>query len=103
MSDDQADAVREVAVPNPEGLHARPVMRFVDLASKCQSAVLVTNLTRAGEALDGKSAMQMMLLEATQGCVLRIEARGADAVDAVEALSALVASGFAASDQSTAG
>lgn len=103
MSNDQADAVHEIAVPNPEGLHARPVMRFVDLASKCQSAVLVTNITLAGEALDGKSAMQMMLLEATQGCVLRIEARGVDAAETVEALTALVASGFAVSDQPTTG
>ena len=52
------------------------------------------NVTRSGEKVDGKSAMQMMLLEATQGCVLRIEASGTDAAAMVEALAALVESGF---------
>ena len=52
------------------------------------------NVTRRGEKVDGKSAMQMMLMEATQGCVLRIEADGSDAAATVEALAALVESGF---------
>ncbi len=69
-------------------------MRFVDVASTFQAQVFVTNVTRSGEQLDGKSAMQMMLLEATQGCVIRIEARGQDAQEAVNALTALVESGF---------
>ncbi len=89
-----AQAVREVAVGNTEGLHARPVMRFIDVASRFQSKVSVANVSRRGETVDGKSAMQMMLLEASQGCVLRIEARGDDAEAAVEALVSLVSSGF---------
>jgi len=69
-------------------------MRFVDLASTFQSRVRVSNTTRSGEPLDGKSAMQMMLLEATRGCVIRIEASGEDAQQAVDALTALVETGF---------
>ena len=84
----------EVAVPNREGLHARPVMRFVDLASNFRASVTVRNVTRNSERVDGKSAMHMMLLEATQGCVLRIEAQGADARETIDALAALVESGF---------
>ena len=83
-----------MTVPNNEGLHARPVMMFVDVASQHDSVVSVRNLTRDGEVVDGKSAMEMMLLEATQGCVLRIEARGTDAREAVDALAALVEAGF---------
>jgi len=94
LSDANTEAVRDARVANQEGLHARPVMRFVDLASKYQSNVTVVNVTRGGERVDGKSAMQMMLLEATQGCVLRIEARGADAPEAAQALAALVEAGF---------
>ena len=94
MSAPQTEAVREVAVPNEEGLHARPVMRFVDLAARFHSSVSVVNLTRNGQKVDGKSAMQMMLLEATKGCVLRIEARGEDASETVDALAALVDAGF---------
>ena len=94
MSGPQTEAVREVAVPNEEGLHARPVMRFVDLAARFRSSVSVVNLTRNGQRVDGKSAMQMMLLEATKGCVLKIEARGEDASETVDALAALVDAGF---------
>ena len=94
MSDARAQVIREVKIGNTEGLHARPVMRFIDVASRYQCKVSVMNITRRGERVDGKSAMQMMLLEATQGCVLRIEACGSDAAAAVEALAALVESGF---------
>ncbi len=83
-----------MTVQNREGLHTRPVMCFVDLASKYKSTVSVTNVSRGDEEVDGKSAMQMMLLEATQGSVLRIAARGEDARDAVDALSELVGAGF---------
>jgi len=71
-------------------------MRFVDLATKYRSKITVCNVTRGGERVDGKSAMQMMLLEATQGCVLRIDAAGDDAEEAVKALAALVEAGFPA-------
>lgn len=94
MSDASSVAVREVAVPNEAGLHARPVMCFVDLASKYKSTVLVTNISRGAETVDGKSAMQMMLLEATRGSVLKIETSGEDAQEAVDSLVALVADGF---------
>lgn len=97
MSDVRTEAVVEVEVPNKEGLHARPVMRFVDLASTFHASVTVVNVTRDGETVDGKSAMHMMLLEATQGCVLRIVARGADACEAADALATLVKSGFRSS------
>ena len=81
---------QDVTVTSKDGLHARPVMRFVDLASTYDCKVTVTNVTRGDEPVDGKSAMQMMLLEATQGCILRIETMGEDAVDAVEALAKLI-------------
>jgi phosphotransferase system HPr (HPr) family protein len=70
-------------------------MRFVDLASRYRSTILVTNISGRGEPVDGKSAMQMMLLEATQGSIVRIEARGDDAEAAAAALAALVESSFA--------
>lgn len=86
--------VREVVIPNPQGLHARPVMRFVDLAVKFKASVFVCNVTRRGERVDGKSAMHMMLLEGAKGNTLRIEADGDDACDALDAIVKLVESGF---------
>jgi len=94
MSEPAPQVVGEVKVVVREGLHARPVMRFVDHASRFQASVTVENVTRRGEKVDGKSAMQMMLLEATEGNVLRICALGKDAQAAVDALVALVESGF---------
>ncbi len=94
MPNADCKAVREVAVVNREGVHARPVMRFVDLASQFQSTITVTNVTKRGEEIDGKSAMQMMLLEATKGSVLRIIACGPDAAEAADSLGTLIESGF---------
>lgn len=86
-----AEEARTVTVVNPQGLHARPVMRFVDVASQFQSHVRV----RKGDCVvDGKNPMEMMLLEATQGAHMELLAEGPDAATALEALAALVASGF---------
>ena len=90
----QNQSVREVTVRNQEGLHARPVMGFVDLASRFEAEIRVNNVTRSGDVVDGKSAMQMMLLEATTGNVLRIAACGEDAEQAADRLAELVESGF---------
>lgn len=96
LTDANVHAARDARIENREGLHARPVMRFVDLAQRFRAKVTVANVTRRAEQVDGKSAMQMMLLEATQGNILRIEAAGDDAAAAVDALARLVKSGFAA-------
>ena len=81
----------EVAVVNEYGLHARPAMQLVDIASKFNSHITVSN----GEAeMDAKSIMSVMQLAATRGTVLRLKANGDDARDALEAISALVRSGF---------
>jgi len=86
-----SEQARIVTVVNPQGLHARPVMRFVDLASQFQSHVQV----RKGDTVvDGKNPMEMMLLEASQGSKMELVADGPDAAGAVEALAALVAEGF---------
>lgn len=85
------DHARLVTVPNPQGFHARPVMRFVDLASQFQAQVQVR---KGRQAVDGKNPMEMMLLEATQGTELEIAADGPDAQGAVDALVDLVQGGF---------
>lgn len=66
-------------------------MSFVDAASRFQASVTVS---RGDQAVDGKSIMQMLMLAATKGTVLRVTAEGADADEAIKALSALVNSRF---------
>lgn len=81
----------EVAVVNRLGLHARAAARFVHLAARYQSQIRVA---RDGRAMDGKSIMGILLLAAAWGTTITISADGPDERDAVEALAALVASGF---------
>ena len=80
-----------VVVENPQGLHARPAMRFVDTASQFQCRVIVR---KGDSAVDGKNAIEMMLLEATKGTELEIEVEGPDGDAALDALEKLVKSGF---------
>jgi phosphotransferase system HPr (HPr) family protein len=85
---------RDIVIRNALGLHARPAMQFVDLANQFTSEITVEK--RAGEGVDepvtvdGKSVMQMITLEATQGTKLHVTAAGDDAADAVEQLAKLV-------------
>ena len=66
-------------------------MQFVDLASKFESLITIT---RDENEVDGKSPMEIMLLEATCGTSLVLKADGPDAQEAVQALADLIASGF---------
>lgn len=72
---------------NHQGLHSRPAMAFVDVASAYQSQIIVK---KGSQAVDGKSILQMMLLEAGKGTELLVEAIGPDAQAAISALSELV-------------
>ncbi len=91
MPEDPEHAEIEVSISNTQGLHARPVMRFVDLAMRFQSTIRVK---KDSQEVDGKSPMEMMLLEATPGTVLRLEASGKDAHEALAALAKLIESKF---------
>jgi phosphocarrier protein len=44
--------------------------------------------------MDGKSIMGILLLAAARGTIITITVDGADETDAIDALTALVASGF---------
>jgi phosphocarrier protein len=82
---------RDVVVPNALGLHARAAARFVQMAARFGAQIRVS---RGDRTVDGKSLMGVLLLAASQGSTLRIEADGPDAEAALDALAALVAGGF---------
>ena len=84
----------QAQVHHPLGMHARPAMGFVDLAARFRSGVRVGHDGYPAGPVDGKSIMHLMMLAATAGTVLRIEADGDDAEQAVEALRAFVDGGF---------
>lgn len=81
----------KVTIVNRLGLHARPAMTFVDLATTFPCDVKV----RKGDTeVDGKSIMQMMMLAASKGSELEITCTGDQAEKAGAALKALVDGGF---------
>ena len=83
--------IKELTIVNKYGLHARPAMRFVELANKYACGIEVS---KASLTVDAKSIMSVMRLAATKGTVLKIMADGDDAEAAVNALSGLIDSGF---------
>ncbi len=84
---------REVTIVNRLGLHARPAMELVDTATSFAADVRVRRAD-GSEWVNGKSIMEMMLLAATKGTKLVIEAEGDDAEKALDTIAALVAKGF---------
>jgi len=80
--------IREVKIVNPLGLHMRPAAKFVETANGFRCSVMVS---RGDQTVNGKSIMEMMLLEAMPGTMLRLESDGEDAEDCLEALADVVA------------
>ena len=87
-------ASKEVLISNTHGLHTRPVMKFVDIASRFSSEITVHKGGVEPADADGKSVMQMIILTAEAGTPLRIDAKGDDADEAVRQLAELVESKF---------
>ena len=80
----------KVRITNPRGLHARAAAKLVEVASGYRSSVRVGQ----NKMVDGKSILSLMMLAAVHGTELRIETKGADETEAINALVQLVKSGF---------
>ncbi len=79
---------KTVVISNPpHGFHMRPMTKFVQLARGFQSKVAVT---KGKEAVDGKSAFEMMLVLSEPGTELIVEVTGPDANEALDALVAVM-------------
>lgn len=82
------DAVsQEVEIVNKLGMHARAAAKFVTLASRFQSDIVVR---RGDREVNAKSIMGVMMLAAAKGAVIEIRAQGEDAEEALEELVGLV-------------
>jgi phosphocarrier protein HPr len=78
---------RTVEITNQRGLHARASAKFVKLAATFEAEVKVT---KDGATVDARSIMGLMMLAAGLGCCIEISAQGAQASEALEALTQLV-------------
>lgn len=84
-------ARRKVEICNRKGLHARAASRLVQVASEYQADVrLLFNDKQA----DGKNIMSVMMLAASMGTEVTLEADGDDAEAALDALVELIESRF---------
>jgi phosphocarrier protein HPr len=73
------------------GLHARPAAKLVSLCSKYVShVVLVVN----GRHAEGRRFIAILLLSASMGTQVSIQAQGPDEREAIEAVTRLISNGF---------
>lgn len=82
---------RELTIVNQRGLHARAAAKFVKVAARFEACVTVC---MAGTEVCGTSIMGLMMLAAGSGSKISVRADGTEADRALDALSALIASGF---------
>ena len=84
--------VKDVKVENQVGLHARPATFFIQKANEFKSSIWVEKEERR---VNAKSLLGVLSLGIVGGVTIRIIADGSDEQQAVDALVALVNSGFA--------
>ena len=82
---------RVVTITNKRGLHARAAAKFVMMAERYGASV---DVIRDGQTVSARSIMGLMMLGAGPGAEIELRAEGWDAKEALEALAALVESGF---------
>ena len=87
--------VRELTICNRKGLHARASARFVQTVEKFDADVRVT---RCGETVGGTSIMGLMMLAASPGTRIVVEATGNEAAAVIEALTVLIETRFGESE-----
>ena len=87
--------VRVLTICNKKGLHARASARFVQTVEKFDAEVRVM---RCGEIVGGTSIMGLMMLAASPGTTITVEATGKEAAEVITALAALIESRFGEQD-----
>lgn len=86
---------REIEIVNRLGLHARAAAKLVHLASSFSCQVIVV---LAGEEVDAKSILGLLLLAAPQGARLVVRCDGSDENAAAGAIATLFAERFGESE-----
>lgn len=82
---------RKVTVVTADGVHARPANLLSRLAARYQSQIFIV---RDHDRFDCKSILEVMMVAATQGTELLVEAEGDDAELAVAAIVQLIEADF---------
>lgn len=91
MSETTGTLARTLAIVNKRGLHARASARFVQTVEGFDAQVRVS---KDGATVGGTSIMGLMMLAASPGTSILVEASGNEAVAVLDALEKLVAERF---------
>ena len=81
----------DIEIINKLGLHARASTKLTQTASQYASEIWIE---RNGRRVNAKSIMGVMMLAASKGSTVTLEATGADEALAMEALMALINNRF---------
>ncbi|MDR4517688.1 MAG: HPr family phosphocarrier protein [Nitrosomonas sp.] len=79
--------LKEIAIINKLGLHARASAKLTKLASQYKCEVWITGNNRR---VNAKSIMGVMTLAASKGTTIQIETSGEQETEAMDALVALI-------------
>jgi phosphocarrier protein HPr len=79
--------VKKMEIKNKLGVHARAAALLVQTANRFSAQVTIS---KDGQTADGRSIMGVLMLAATQGSIIEVEAAGQDAEPAVKAIEKLV-------------
>ena len=82
---------QEITVTNEVGLHAKPATYFIQKANEFKSSIWVEKEERR---VNAKSLLGVLSLGIVKGTSVKLIADGADEEEAIETLSALIASDF---------
>ena len=82
---------QEIEIINKLGLHARASTKLTQTASQFSSEIFIE---RNGHRVNAKSIMGVMMLAASKGSIVTLEANGADEATAIDALLALINNRF---------
>lgn len=83
---EQGAVAASITLTHPHGLHLRVGRDVVLVANRFDAQITAQNLTRPSPVVDAKSLVELMQLQARQGHVLRVQAAGPDAREALCAL-----------------
>ncbi|HEY8514479.1 MAG TPA: HPr family phosphocarrier protein [Candidatus Binatia bacterium] len=82
---------RTFTIQNKLGLHARAAAQLVKLAEQFTSEV---RIGKDDQVVNGKSIMGLMMLAASEGSTIEVEAIGDDAEQMLDAIGELIAKKF---------
>ena len=82
---------KDFTIKNKLGLHARPSAQLTQVAGRYESEVFIA---KSGRRVNAKSIMGVMMLAAGPGSTVTVDAEGPDEQQALDAIGALIASGF---------